>query len=138
MRAFGKLSQERLAQCDEKLQLLFETVLQSYDCTVLCGHRGEAEQEEAFRTGKSKVHFPNSKHNTLPSKAVDVVPYPIDWNDTKRFMHFAGFVQGVAASLGVKIRWGGDFNQDLNFKNDSFIDMPHFELVEEDSNADSE
>ena len=29
---------------------------------------------------------------TNPSRAVDVVPYPIDWDDRERFHLFAGFV----------------------------------------------
>ena len=131
MPTLSKKSLERLGECDERIQKIIHEVIKHYDCTVTCGYRGKEEQEQAVREGKSKVHFPNSKHNTLPSKAIDVIPYPVDWNDTKRFMHFAGFVQGIAVSMGIKIRWGGDFNGDLNFKNDSFVDMPHFELVGE-------
>jgi len=130
--SFSAKSKERLETCDDKLQQLFNEVVKGYDCTVLCGHRGREEQEEAVREGKSKVVFPNSKHNKFPSKAADVVPYPIDWNDSKRFMHFAGYVQGVAKMMGIKIRWGGDWNSNLNFKDEKFVDLPHFELVEGD------
>ena len=52
------------------------------------------------------MQYPNSKHNKLPSKAVDVAPYPIDWNDPDRFYHFAGYVRGIAEGMGIKIRWG--------------------------------
>ena len=69
---------------------------------------------------------------------MDAVPFPIDWNDKIRFYHFAGYVLGVAKTLGIKIRWGGDWNSNLNFKDEKFMDLPHFELVEGDSNADSE
>lgn len=131
MPTLSKKSLERLNECDEKIQKVILEVIKHYDCTVTCGYRGQEEQDQAVREGKSKVKFPNSKHNSLPSKAIDVIPYPVDWNDTKRFMHFAGFVQATALSMGIKLRWGGDFNGDLNFKNDKFIDMPHFELVED-------
>jgi peptidoglycan L-alanyl-D-glutamate endopeptidase CwlK len=138
MPEFGAKSKERLLTCDDKLQQLFNEVIKHYDCTVVCGHRGKDDQEQAVREGKSKVAFPNSKHNKLPSKAADVVPFPIDWNDKIRFYHFAGYVLGVAKTLGIKVRWGGDWNSNLNFKDEKFMDLPHFELVEGDSNADSE
>jgi hypothetical protein len=66
----------------------------------------------------------------MPSRAVDVAPYPIDWNDFKRFYHFAGIVRAVAHQRGVKIRWGGDWDSDFDFKDERFLDLPHFELVD--------
>lgn len=128
MPKFGKKSQERLATCHPDLQRLFNEVIKYYDCTVLCGHRGKDEQDEAVRSGTSKVKWPKSKHNKSPALAVDVVPFPIDWQDRGRFLHFAGFVLATAKQLGIEIRCGVDFNEDLNFKNDSFFDAPHFEL----------
>ncbi len=130
MNKFSEVSLSRLNECHPALIRLFTEVIKHYDCSVLCGHRGEAEQEEAVRTGKSKVHYPKSKHNSTPSMAVDVVPYPLNWKDDKAFNHFAGFVMGVASIMNIKIRWGGDFNSDRNFYNDTFMDMPHFELAD--------
>ena len=131
MNSFSGKSQERLSTCHPDLQKLFNEVIKHYDCTVVCGHRGKDEQDEAVRTGQSKLAWPHSKHNSLPSKAVDVVPFPVDWSDTSRFYHFAGFVMGVALSLGIKIRFGGDWNGNLQFRDEKFKDLPHFELVEE-------
>lgn len=37
-----------------------------------CGHRGEVEQNEAFRKGASKAKFGESPHNLLPAKACDI------------------------------------------------------------------
>jgi peptidoglycan L-alanyl-D-glutamate endopeptidase CwlK len=130
MPEFSEKSLAKLKTCDERLQRLFLEVVKHYDCTVICGHRSKEEQDDAVRTGHSKLAWPNSKHNTLPSKAADVVPYPIDWMDTHRFFHFAGFVLATAKQLGINIRCGVDWNGDLNFKNDSFFDAPHFELEE--------
>lgn len=129
MNEFSKLSTEKLESCHPALQDLFREVIKHYDCTVICGTRSAADQEEAFRSGKSKLRYPSSKHNTLPSLAVDVVPYPVDWNDRARFFHFAGFVLAIAKMKGISVRWGGDFNSNMNFKDDSFIDMPHWELT---------
>ena len=128
MPQFSGKSLERLKTCHPDLQRLFTEVIKHYDCTVTCGHRGKDEQDEAVRTGASKLAWPNSKHNQLPSIAIDVVPFPIDWNDTSRFYHFAGFVLATAKQLGIEIRWGGDWNSDLKFRDEKFKDLPHYEL----------
>ena len=130
MPAFGKASQEKLATCDPRLQKVFNEVIKHFDCTVIEGHRGEAAQNKAFAEGKSKLKYPQGKHNKTPSLAADVLPNPIDWNDTNRMRYFAGFVVGIAATMGIKLRWGGDWNQNTELKDNSFNDLPHFELVD--------
>ena len=130
MPAFGKDSQEKLATCDPRLQKVFNEVIKHFDCTVIEGHRGEEAQNKAFAEGKSKLKYPQGKHNKIPSLAADVLPYPIDWNDTNRMRYFAGFVVGIAATMGIKLRWGGDWNQNTELKDNSFNDLPHFELVD--------
>lgn len=130
MPAFGKRSRDNLAECHPDLRLLFNDVIQHFDCSVICGHRGMEAQEEAFRTGKSKARFGESKHNHLPSMAVDVVPYPLVWEDRERFALLAGFVQGRAIALGINIRWGGDWDQDDQMSDETFSDMPHYELMD--------
>jgi len=120
MPRFSKRSKEKLKTCDERLQLIFNIVIQIMDITILEGHRGEAAQEKAFAEGKSKAKWGQSDHNNNPSLAVDVAPYPIDWNDIKRFHMLAGIVQAVAFYEGIDVRWGGNFN--------SFFDGPHFYL----------
>jgi len=132
MPEFGKKSKSRLATCDWKLQQLFNEVIKHYDCTIICGLRGEAEQEGAFRLKKSTKRYPDSKHNVFPSVAVDAAPWPLDWDDIERFRHFAGFVEGVALGMGIKIRSGGDWDSDRDFEDQKLIDLPHFELVEEE------
>ena len=128
MPTFGKTSLERLGTCDERLQRVFKEVIKYVDCTIICGHRGEKEQNEAFAAGNSKKQWPNGEHNKTPSRAVDAAPYPVDWNDSNRFRFFAGFVVGVAATMGVKIRWGDDWDRDLNLSEHAFKDLPHFEV----------
>ena len=125
---FSQRSLDRLSTCDKRLQLVFNKVIQHFDCTIIQGYRPREEQEQAFRDGKTKVHWPNSKHNKQPSLAVDVAPYPIDWNDRERFHLFAGFVLGTASSMGITLRWGGDWDQDTEVKDNSFDDLVHFQL----------
>lgn len=127
---YSKSSADKLATCDERLQRIMNEAIKIHDVTILCGNRGEREQNEAYENGFSSVKFPNSKHNSNPSKAVDAALYPIDWKNRERFIYFAGVIKGIAASMGIKIRCGIDFNQDLNFKNDRLFDGPHFELVD--------
>ncbi len=130
MPQFGKRSKERLETCHPRLQELFNEVVKNYDCSILQGTRSKEEQDKFFREGKSKVQYPNSKHNSTPSMAVDVAPYPIDWNNTNRFYHFAGYVNGVADTMGINLRWGGDWDSDKDFSDNHFNDLPHFEIRE--------
>jgi peptidoglycan L-alanyl-D-glutamate endopeptidase CwlK len=129
MPTFSTKSLKELESCHDNLQLLFREVVKHFDCTVLEGHRGKEAQDEAVRKGTSHVRWPNGKHNSEPSMAVDVAPYPIDWKDRERFYYFAGFVKGVAARMGIAVRWGGDWDSDTQVKDQTFHDLPHFELV---------
>ena len=130
MPRFGKRSTNRLLTCHKDLEWLFCAVVKDYDCTILTGYRGRKAQNKAFNEGRSKIRFPDGKHNKKPSIAVDVAPWPVDWTDTKRFYHFAGYVQGVAESVGIPIRWGGDWDRDYDLNDQSFNDLVHFELTE--------
>lgn len=132
MNKFSGISRARLDTCDPRLQVLFEAVLKDYDCSILCGHRGEADQNAAFESGTSKQQWPNGKHNKFPSLAVDVCPVGMDLNNRKEYpklYHFAGFVEATAIRLGFKIRWGGDWDRDRDFLDQTFNDLVHFELV---------
>jgi len=130
MPRFSAQSEERLATCDERLQRVMREVVKHFDCTVLEGHRGQAAQDEAFRTGRSKKQWPNGEHNKQPSMAVDVAPYPINWKDEKRFYYFAGYVMAVALSMDITLRWGGDWDRDTDVRDQTFFDLVHFEIVE--------
>tara|TARA_R100000908_G_C3701133_1_gene111583 strand:- start:53 stop:484 length:432 start_codon:yes stop_codon:yes gene_type:complete len=128
MPRFSTKSKSKLDTCDERLQKIFKKVVKGFDCTVIEGHRGKEKQNEAFKKGNSKLKFPKGKHNSLPSVAVDVIPYPIDWEDRERMTYFAGYVVGIAKSMGITIRWGGDWNMDTKVKDNRFDDLVHFEL----------
>ena len=125
---FGKSSKKRLSTCDSKLQKVFNEVIKHVDCSVLEGHRSKDRQNKLFEEGKTKVKYPNGRHNRQPSSAVDVTPYPVDWKDRERQTLFAGFVIGVASQMGINLRWGGDWDQDFQVADNRFDDFPHFEL----------
>lgn len=136
MAAFSISSLEKLKQAHQDLQTVFNEVVKIQDCTVIEAYRDQEAQERAVREGKSQVNYPFGAHNSLPSKAVDVAPYPIRWDDTNRFYVFWGIVKTVAAQLldegkiTHKIRWGGDWNGNDNYKDQKFNDLDHFEIIE--------
>jgi peptidoglycan L-alanyl-D-glutamate endopeptidase CwlK len=130
MATFSAISRERLESCDPRLQTVFNEVVKFFDCSILEGHRGQALQHLYFTQGKSKLDWPNGEHNSIPSKAVDAMPCPIDWKDTNRICYFAGFVVGIAAHMGIKIRWGKDWDGDRDLNDQTFNDGPHFEVVD--------
>ena len=129
MPSFGNTSTIRINDCHLDLQRLFKEVVRNYDCSVLCGHRNEEDHHTAFIPKRSKLDWPKSKHNSKPSTAIDVAPYPIDWENLFRFYHFAGYVLATADEMGIKLRWGGDWDSDKDFSDQSFNDLPHWELL---------
>ncbi|MBK6881287.1 MAG: M15 family metallopeptidase [Elusimicrobia bacterium] len=120
MPKFGKRSKKELATAHPDLQRLFNAVIEKIDCAVICGHRGHADQDKAFAEGKSKLEWPNSKHNKVPALAVDVVPFPIDWNDLARFDALAAVVKAEAKRLNIKVECGIDWKK--------FPDAPHYQV----------
>lgn len=117
------------------LQVIFFEVIRGFDCTILEGYRNEHDQELAYQAGNTTLHYPNGKHNSQPSMAVDAAPYPLDWYDKKRFYYFGGYVMGIAQRLRDEgkitygLRFGGDWDQDKDLNDQKLIDLVHFELI---------
>lgn len=99
------------------------------DFTLLSGYREQEEQDELFAKGMSKLKYPMSKHNTNPSMAVDFAPYPIDWKDERAFSLVAGVIITVGNMNNIKLRWGGDWDNDGSTRDQTFMDLGHLELV---------
>ena len=129
MPKFSEASLARLNTCDERLQRVFREVIKHFDCVITEGHRGEELQHQYFLEGKSKKDWPNGEHNHIPSRAVDAVPYPVDYKDVRRICYFAGYVMATALTLGIKLRWGYDWDGDTDLNDQTFNDGPHFELI---------
>ena len=133
MPRFGKRSKERLKGVDAKLQNVLNEVVKYFDIAVIEGLRSQERQNELVAQGKSKTKF--GKH--VDGKAVDIAPYPIDWKARDDFHYLGGFVLGMAASMGIKIRWGGDWNASSLFKgqrttkDNNFDDLVHFEILDD-------
>jgi peptidoglycan L-alanyl-D-glutamate endopeptidase CwlK len=86
------------------------------DFTVIEGVRSRERQKQLVAKGASKTL--NSRHIT--GHAVDMVPWPVDWNDLERFEIMAEAMKQAADELGVDVEWGGDWR--------TFYDGPHFQL----------
>jgi peptidoglycan L-alanyl-D-glutamate endopeptidase CwlK len=155
MPLYSKKSTDKLLTCHEDLVTVMEYVVDYFDNTIVYGHRTPREQYVLYQKGRkydvinrkwdivdpAKVvtykdgYLKKSMHNQYPSMAVDAVAYPIDWNDKKRQLYFAGFVMGIANKLfndGViknRIRCGCDWDGDTQVKDERFEDLYHFEIA---------
>jgi len=131
---FSKRSRERLETCHPDLRKVMNEVIKHVDCTIIEGIRTKETQEEYVRRGVSRTM--NSKHLDQGdgySHAIDVVPYfknkpHIRWKDEKAFYFFGGLVMAIAKMQGVDLRWGGNWDNDDEFDDQTFYDLPHFEL----------
>ena len=144
----------KLSTCHPLLQDLIKAVDAFWPVEVLQGQRTEEEHLQQVAAGTS--HTNHSKHVNTPALAVDVGPSPIQWPDDpsikddpslppterqarererhirwQRWHVFGGFVLGMAASMGhaKDIRWGGDWDSDKDFRDQTFNDLPHFEVI---------
>ncbi len=151
MPTFGARSKRERATVDPRLRSVLDVVIRYVDFTILKGRRGKVGQDEARATGASTKAWPDSTHNCpIPddnvsraewredpeglSRAVDVAPWPIDWKDERQFAYVAGRIVQEGIAQGVQIRWGGDFDGDgqgtWRDSDNSFIDMPHLEVID--------
>ena len=142
MPRFGQRSTQVLVTLHPALQHVLKEAIKVRDFTCIEGYRSRELQEEYFRTGKTKLHYPDSLHNKQPAQAVDLAPwYPesphVRWDKREEFYSLAGFIQGIGATYGIVIRSGGDWDQDGDHHDQSFHDLPHLELREWPSEYDA-
>lgn len=146
---FSLKDQERLNTCCADIILLFTEVIKNRPCRILKGRRGKEEQNKAFDEKRSKIKYPDGKHNKVPSEAVDAAPDPIPKNwgrvswklipkkhreqikkeikELHKFYEFAGYLKGVADCNEIGIRQGHDWDGDHEFNDQSFDDLIHTE-----------
>mgnify|MGYP003147078171 CR=1 FL=1 len=124
MPRFGKRSKERLKGVKPELINILNELIKIMDVTIIEGLRTEARQDELVAQGASKTKF--SKH--IQGRAVDLAPYPIDWEDRERFHYMGGMIRGIAKQMKVDVRWGGDWDSDGEIADNSFDDLVHVEL----------
>ena len=112
---FGNTSMGRLRLCHPDLKKLMEAVIASSpeDMTIVCGGRSKGRQDKAYAEGKSQLKYPDSKHNSQPSMAVDVAPYidgKIPWDDIAAFTRMRMRIVEEAHKMKLIIRCGAHFS----------------------------
>ena len=144
MASLGNTSMTRLNSCERDIQTILLEAIKIYDFSVTFGHRSPETQFELFKKGRKEVrgvwqiddkdkivtykdgYEKQSRHNSDPSKAVDIVPYPIDWHDINRFHQLNGVILAVQdrllrdGKITKTLTWGGNWK--------SFIDYPHYQI----------
>lgn len=120
MPTFSANSMAKLRECHPDIQKVLMEAIKVVDFTVLEGYRSNEKQLLMHTQGTSKALPGQSPHNRSPSMAVDIAPWPIDWEDKGRFYRLAGVIEACASKLGIELEWGGDFK--------GFFDGPHFQL----------
>jgi len=142
MYKFGQTSKQRLSTCHIDLQHILNRAIEisDIDFGVAEGNRSIEKQQQYYKEGKTTLDGVNqkSKHNYMPSLAVDIFPYfnnGINW-DNEHMSYLAGIIHAVAEMLyeqkviSHKIRWGGNWDMDgVILLDQKFDDRPHFELI---------
>jgi len=131
---YGKTSLKRLSTCSNAVQCVMVRVSDYLNVSILCGHRGEDQQKRAFEKGFSKVNWPDSDHNILPSDAVDAGIFRpdlknVDYDDPMAFGFLAGVIHVCAELENCVAIWGHDWDHDFNFKEHDFKDKPHWLIL---------
>jgi peptidoglycan L-alanyl-D-glutamate endopeptidase CwlK len=149
--SFGPTSKARLDTVDDRLAAICHLALckSSIDFMVLEGRRTVERQHELYGQGRTEAELVKVgvnpklakpamqkvtwtlKSNHFTGRAVDLVPYPVDWNDSKKFDAIAKAMFEAAEDLGTPIRWGADWDRDGKPRERGESDSPHFELAAE-------
>ena len=127
MARFGKRSRSRLKGVNPKLVNVLNEAIKLMDLTILEGLRSVERQKELVASGASKTM--KSKH--LKGMAVDVTPYPVDFDSAKginRHYYMAGMLRGIAHMMKIPVRSGADWDSDGEIKDQKFNDLVHIEL----------
>ena len=128
MPKFGKRSLKRLEGVDTRLVSVLNKLFKIMDVTIIEGVRSAEKQLEYFESGKSKIDGIKKKGQHQLGNAVDLAPYPIDWDDRDRMHYMGGILIGIGHMMGYKLRWGGDWDRDGETKDNSFDDLVHIEI----------
>jgi hypothetical protein len=145
--SYGARSESIIATCHPKIQKLVREGIKYMDLQPQPGggHRSPESQHELFIMGRTTIDgiSKKGKHNYRPSRAIDIAPYPVRWpgedgisdeeklHRIKRFFAMGGMLFGIAAAMGTRVRWGGDWDGDWVFNDQEFHDWPHIELIGE-------
>ncbi len=127
---------EKLSGCHNSLKLWFEILADNFkDCHIAVGFRNEADQEQAFYSGRTHDHWPQSKHNRMSngkpeSWAIDIFRLGEDGKAYFEYAYFDNiwnFINKIQTQAGdQEIYWGGLFSR--------LKDYDHLELLKVEVN----
>lgn len=86
------------------------------DVHIAWAYRDQASQDEAFKSGASKLVFPLSAHNKKPSRALDL----FQLSPTGQAIFDPIAMARIYFEAGKWLKWGGNFR--------TLGDAGHFEL----------
>lgn len=106
------------------------------DFMVLEGVRTPARQATLYAQGRTapgpKVTWTMTSRHFRQADgyghAVDLCPFPVDWNTVAKFDAIADAMEQAAKLEGVSIRSGMDWDRDGKRREARESDSPHFEL----------
>lgn len=129
----SKTSLSRLAGVDETLVNVVKRAIEisKIDFSVLEGKRTLDRQRELYAQGRTtpgKIVTWTMKSKHIDGKAVDLVPYPLDWEDIKKFDLIKDAMFAAAKEQDVNLRWGADWDGDGKYREKGEYDSPHFEI----------
>lgn len=125
----SKKGEALLATRKENLQKVIRKSFEKmpFDITVLASTVRTVEEQKA-NIAKGVSWTMKSKH--LTGEAIDMAPYPVDWNNLDRFVQMAEVVFEASKELGIPVKWGGTWSTSTEgWKQNKKFDGPHFELV---------
>ena len=120
------------------LRVVCLEAIKHIDFSLISGKRTTAEQQAMYAAGNSKLDGITgiSKHQTFPGRskslAFDFLPVPLpdnDWNNPRLFTAYAFFFIGIGAEKGIELRSGLDWDGDFQWRDQTFMDGPHIEMV---------
>lgn len=150
---FGSASQRRLNTCDYKIQEICNEAIKIINFSVITGHRTKEKQDFLYPK-YTKLKWPHGKHNSFPSRAIDIAPYippygaifggstqvdqlshsqNVSKEKVRAFVHksyarLIGVIEAVAAQKNIPIRVGMDWDGDFDMLDQDFDDLGHWEL----------
>lgn len=153
MPAFGEGSKKKLSTCESDIRLICNEAIKYIDFSVITGHRTKKKQNSLYPKF-TKLKWPDGKHNSFPSTAIDIAPYIPPYGTIfggkeqilkmselrnvskvaaenfviKSYARMIGFIEAVAATNEIIIRVGIDWDGDFDMLDQTFHDLGHWEL----------
>ena len=126
---YGTTSENRIQGLDPGLVSVLRLVIQRSKVDVMVAEGLRSKKRQANLLAQGKTWTLNSRH--LTGHAVDIAPLingKVPWNDPKPWVELSKVVFECADELGVILQWGGDWDLDGEWRDESKFDGPHYQI----------